>query len=850
MLTLALRDLRAHAGRYVLTFLAVVIGVGFVAGVITLTDTISRTFDDLFATLHGGTDVAVRGEGQFELSPEMGGGVQRPRIAAALAEQVAEVDGVAAAEGYVQGYARPVGPDGTPYGNPTFGAPTIGTNWGEVDQLNPFALVDGQAPEGPDEVVLDKHTADQTGYRVGDVATFQTAHGTHTATLVGIARFGRADSPAGSAITLLDNATAQALLAVPGQVDTVAILAEEGVDPAALRDAVRAELDGEAVDVVTGSELVAETQGAAQKTFNGIRIFLLVFALISVLVGTFVIYTSFSFIVAQRLRQLALLRAVGASRAQVLTSVVVESLIVGVVASLVGYVAGVALAGVLAGAFVPGATAVVLPRSFAVALGVGTVVTTASACVPAARASRVPPVAAMRDVAVDTSHHALGRLVLGGLAAAAGVAGLGAGVAGTEVGDLSRLQVSGVGMLCGFLAMIVLGPVVVRPASLTVGRTLPAVRGIVGRLAQQNAARNPRRTASTASALMIGLGIVSLFLVVNASLRASLDDTVDNRFSGDVVVDSGTGVTGSGLPGFVAEEVNHLGKVDAASGVRFGFAEVDGAAAAVGGLDPSTAFDLFDVEVTAGDVADLDEMALAVFEDTARRRGWRVGDEVPVVFADSGRQRLRVAALLDSRDLTGTYVMGTDAFDHHMPGTGDTQIWVRLTPGTTVDEARAALDPVLAAFPSAEIQDLDQFKDAVKAQYDIILVLVNALLTLTILIAMIGIVNALVLSVVERTREIALTRAVGASRAQVRSTIRWEALLIASFGLAAALAVGVLFGWVLVRALADDGFQVFALPAAQLLAFAAITGVLTLAAAVLPAAWAGRRRILAAVVDR
>jgi putative ABC transport system permease protein len=456
----------------------------------------------------------------------------------------------------------------------------------------------------------------------------------------------------------------------------------------------------------------------------------------------------------------------------------------------------------------------------------------------------------MRDVAIDRSDRSTGRVVLGVLLGLPGLVALGAGVAGREVGDLSPLRVAGAGMLACFLALIVTGPLAARPASLGLGTPLPRLRGIVGRLAQQNAARNPKRTASTASALMIGLGIVSLFLVVNASLRASLDDTIDNRFSGDLVVDSGAGFAGGGLPGIVADEIGALPEVAAASGVRFGFAQVDGTAVPVAGLNPDTAFDLFDVRIVDGDPADLGPDAIAVFADMAARRGWAVGDEVPVVFGDTGARPVTVAVLFDSKDLTGAYVMSTTAFDLNLPTVGDTQIWVRAADGVAVEDARAAVDAVLGPFPSAEVQDLAEFKAGVKAQYDIILLLVNALLALTIVIAMIGIVNTLVLSVVERSREIGLTRAVGASRGQVRATIRWEALLISGFGLAAALAVGVFFGWVLVRMLADEGFSVFALPAAQLVVFTAVTGVLTLAAAVLPAAWAGRRPVLSAIADR
>jgi putative ABC transport system permease protein len=438
------------------------------------------------------------------------------------------------------------------------------------------------------------------------------------------------------------------------------------------------------------------------------------------------------------------------------------------------------------------------------------------------------------------------------LATALGIAGgltLAAGAAGRELGGQSALRVSGVGMLGVFLALIVAAPVAARPAALVLGRWLPVVRGIVGRLAQQNAARNPKRTASTGSALMIGLGIVSLFLVVNASLRASLDDTVDNQFRGDVVIDSGGTFVSGGLPGDIADDVNALPSVDAATGIRFGFAEIDGSSHGMRAIDPDTGFDLFDIEVSAGDVSDLDEDGIAVFAGIAEEKGWEVGDEIPVVFGETGEIPFTVAALLARRDLTGPYVMGTDAFDANLPDVGDAQIWIRLAGGVTVAEARPDLEQAVASFPSAEVQDLEEFKAAMKGQYDIILVLVNALLALTIVIAMIGIVNALILSVVERTREIGLTRAVGATRGQVRSSIRWEALIISAFGLVGALAVGVFFGWVLVRALSEQGFRVFALPAPQLAVFAGATAVLTLVASVLPAAWAGRRRILSAIAD-
>jgi putative ABC transport system permease protein len=297
----------------------------------------------------------------------------------------------------------------------------------------------------------------------------------------------------------------------------------------------------------------------------------------------------------------------------------------------------------------------------------------------------------------------------------------------------------------------------------------------------------------------------------------------------------------------VAREINGLSEVEAATGLRIGRATIDDELQGIGGVDPTTAFELFDVGITAGDPGALDADGLAVFEGTAESEGWTVGDTVPVTFAETGEQELTIVALLETRLGVGGFLMGTEAFDANLPDTSDNQIWIRLSEGASRERASEALEAAVADYPSAEVQDLDEFKSATKAIFDPILILVNVLLALTILIAMIGIVNTLVLSVIERTREIGLTRAVGASRGQIRATIRWEALVIAVFGLVAALAVGVFFGWVIVTALAEQGLTAFRVPVLQLVAVTVITALLTLLAALFPALWAGRRKILAAI---
>jgi putative ABC transport system permease protein len=511
MLKLSLRDVRSHIGRYVLTFLAVAIGVAFIGGVTTLTDTITRTFDDLFADANDGTDAVVRGPEQFEIGAEFGGTAQRPRIDASVVDQVREIDGVAEAEAYVQGYTRLIDKDGDPYGNPDFGPPTFGGSWGQVDDLNPFNLVgDSRAPEGPDEIVIDKASADSLELELGDTVQFQTPAGGGEAELVGIAKFGTADGPFGASFVMFDLETAEELIAEPGKVDSVSIVADDGVSQAQVRDNV-ADALGDDYEVITGAALTQENQDDAAQSFSFARIFLTIFALISVVVGGFVIYTSFSFIVAQRQRQVALLRAIGASRRQVLGSVVLEAVFVGLVASIVGYLLGIGLAALLSTLLIEGgASLAVVPASVVVGLVLGTVVTVGSAFFPAWRASRVPPVAAMRDVEIDTSHRSVVRLVVGIVVLLLGLLAL---VTGLSSGTIT---VAGLGVFFVFAALVILGPIAARPAAAVLGRPLPAIRGVVGRLAQQNAARNPKRTASTGSALMIGLGIVSLFFVFNA----------------------------------------------------------------------------------------------------------------------------------------------------------------------------------------------------------------------------------------------------------------------------------------------------------------------------------------------
>src|SRR5918994_1023313 len=579
MLRLTLRGLWSRKLRTALTFVVVMLGVSLMAGTLVLTDTIRKTFDDLFADVNRGTDVYVRGVTQFESSF---GDTQRPRLDDSIVEDIEATDGVAIAEPSVQGYAQIIGKEGEPIGNPGFGPPTFGGNWSAVDELNPFTLVEGgRAPEADDELVIDKRSADDAGFEVGDTVSVQTQTGLEEYELVGVARFGTADSPGGASFALMTLPAAQQRVAQPGMVDSVSIVADDGVGQRELADRVQAQL-GDDAEVLTGAEIT-------------------------------------------------------------------ESL-----ASVAGFVLGLVVTGGLKavmdafGFDLPAGDIIVRPGAVLVAVLSGFIVTVSSAVVPALRAARVLPLAAMRDVAVERTTRVRIRLVIAVGVAVFGALSLVSGVAGG-----GGIQAVGLGVLLIFTAAVLFGPVFARPTVQLIGAPLPAVKGMVGQLARQNAARNPKRTAATASALLIGVAIIAFFLAFNSSLRASIDNVVDDQFVGDFAVETGTFGFG-GLPPALAERLNELPEVEIATGIRGVQARIDESNTFATGVDPVPAFELFDLAPIQGTSADLAEPdTIAVFEGRAQDKGWSVGDEIDVVFPQYGSTKLRVAMLYANKEIAG-----------------------------------------------------------------------------------------------------------------------------------------------------------------------------------------------------
>jgi putative ABC transport system permease protein len=849
MIRTTIKGLLAHKRRLVTTAFAVTLGVAFMSGTLVLTDTIGKTFDDLFGDVYKNTDAVVRAQTAFD-GPQ-NSGTQRGRVDASLVDAVRRVPGVAAAEGQIQGYARLVGKDGKALGNPQMGTPTYGASWSEAKELNPFTLVAGQPPRADNEVVIDKKSAAQGTLAVGDTTTVLVQGPPQQVRISGIARFGAADSPGGATFALFTAPVAQRLVAEPGKFDSISLVAAGGLTQEALVQRLAPTLP-QGIEALTGAAVTSESQNDFKESLSFFNTFMLVFAVVALLVGGFMIFNTFSITVAQRTRENGLLRALGASRRQILTSVLLEALAIGVAASLLGMAAGVVVAGGLKalmeglGLEVNSGSVVFTPRTMIISIVAGLAVTLTAAVVPARKAGRIPPVAAMRaQVAGSAGYGSSQRVIVGLGLLGLGVAALLAGLFGSAASAVSMV---GLGVLLVFFAVSVLGRTISLPLSRALGAPLPRLRGAAGTLARENAMRNPKRTAASASALMIGVALVGFITILASSTKASIEGALDRSFSGDLVVESGAQMGNGGIDPGVAAQLNRLPEVEVAAGLSRGHAQVAGAAVSVAGLDTNTAFDILDVKPLQGSPRDLGRDAIGIHEKVAADKGLKLGDTVPVVFKDSGPQTLRVSLLFEEDQAAGPYILGADAFDANFANRYDEKVFVKKAAATSIADATTAVERVASAYPGADVFDQDEFKAEQGKPVDIILSLVYALLALAIVIALLGIGNTLALSIFERTRELGLLRAVGMTRSQLRSTIRWESVIIALQGTVLGLGIGLFFGWALVQALADEGIDTFRIPVGSLtvvVVLAALAGVL---AAVAPSRRAAKLNVLRAIV--
>jgi putative ABC transport system permease protein len=842
VLKTTLAGLRARKLRLFTTSIAVLLGVAFMAGSLVLTDTIGRTFQNLFADVNAGTDAYVRGKATIANED---GDDSRSRLPASVLADVRGVDGVAAAEPSIQGYAQIVGKDGKALGNPGQGAPTLGGNWSDNADLNPFTLVTGRAPRADDEVVIDKASADKAELAVGDATTVLVKAGAEKVRIAGIAKFGEVDSPGGASYVGFTTATAERVITAPGTYNGISIVAADGVSQSDLVSRVAKVIPSDA-EAITGQKLTDENQSDIEQGLGFFNTFMITFAAIALFVGSFIIYNTFSIIVAQRSRETALLRAIGASRRQVLGSILLEALIVGLIASIFGIAGGLGMAQLLKallsgfGFDIPSTGIVLLPRTVVVCLVIGVGVSIVAAVFPARRASKVPPIEAMRAVAVEPTESSRLRVAAGIV-----ITGLGALLIGTALTGNGSPAIVGLGVPLTFIGVAVLGPVIARPVTRLLGAPLPALKGMTGTLARNNAIRNPKRTSATAAALMIGVGLVGFITVFATSAKGAIDQQIDKNFGADLVLDSGMFGSG-GLPPALRDEVRTLPEVKAASSIRLGIAEVDGKSGMIAAVDPTIAT-MFELGFQAGSIPDLGADGLAVSTQKAKEKGWKIGSKVPMTFAETGVQPFVVRAIYDNRELAGDAVVSQQAWEANVADQFDAQVFVLAADGVSGAKLRTAVEQAAAPYPTAKVQDLSEFKESQAGQINQMLGLIYALLGLAILIAVLGIANTLALSIFERTRELGLLRAVGMTRPQLRSAVRWESVLIALFGTGLGLVIGIAFGSAMVLSLADDGFGDVVIPGGQLAVIALLAALCGIAAALLPARRAAKLDVLGAI---
>jgi putative ABC transport system permease protein len=797
----------------------------------------------LFTEINAGVDVSVRAASGF--GADTSADVARDTVPAAVLDSVKRVPGVAAAEGGLGGYAQLVDKNGKAV--TTTGAPTLGVSWTTNRDLSPLRLRSGREPRASGEVVVDAGTAKAHKLVVGDRVKVLFQGSPEDFTVVGVTGFGAADNLAGATLAAFDVTTAQRVLGKPGAFDTINVKAATGVTAVELRDRMAGALPP-GVEVVTSRQVADEGAKSVQQALSFFGTALLVFAGISLFVGGFIILNTFSILVAQRTRELALLRALGASRRQVMTSVIAEAGVVGLFASLVGLALGVGVAVGLQsllkafGIDLPASGTKVLPRTVVVSLVVGVVVTVLSSVAPARRASRIPPMAALQGAGVEQGGSLRRRTVVGLV-----VTGLGAGamLRGLFGGGSNALPLLGVGAALVFVGVALLSPLAARPMARFIGAPFPRIAGISGTLGRQNAMRNPRRTAATAAALTVGLALVACVSVLAASIKSSAADVVDKYLAADYIIS-----TAQFMPNISSDLSARLARqpeLAAVSALQTGEWRSEGQTRTLYAGDPATLGKVLKLDVTSGEVGGLARGDVLVGEDEARSRHLQVGDTLPMTFARTGDRKLRIAGTYAKNQLLGTYLVSTATYGANFTDRLDFVVLAKAAPGVAPAASRAAVERVTKEFPNVDLRDQAEFKKQQENQVNMALGLVSALLALSILIALFGIVNTLALSVFERTRELGLLRAVGMARRQVRSMIRGESVIIAVLGAILGLAVGVLFGWAIVSGLGDQGIDHVVIPGGQLVGYVILAAVAGVVAAVFPARRAARLDVLAAI---
>ncbi|GAB2790761.1 ABC transporter permease [Streptomyces chlorus] len=839
MFRTALRNVFAHKARLLMTVLAVMLGVAFVSGTLVFTNTLSDALQKSSAKGFDHVDVAVTAQWKDAEGDKVG---ESHELTSAMVEDSAEVPGAAQAIGVVLGFTAMADQDGKLIGD-GFGSQG-GNYWGTDDPRYPLA--EGHAPKGADEILIDAETAKRTGYRVGDTVRMSVDGPVLEPVVAGIFTTDDGNVAAGGSLALFDTATAQKLFGKEGTFDEIAVKAKDGVSETALKAELDKALPADAVETTTGTQLAEDQASMIASSMSGLKQGLLVFAGIALFVGTFIIANTFTMLVAQRTRELALMRAVGASRGQVTRSVLLEAFVVGAVAAVVGLLAGIGIgAGLRAlmgtfGATVPAGPLVVTPGTVAAAFAVGILITMLAAWLPGRRAAKIPPVAAMSSVhAKATTKSLVLRNTLGTLFSGAGIAVV---LAATTMSGTDGQAPMGLGAVLLIIGVFILTPLLSRPL---IAAAAPVLRvfGVSGKLARQNSVRNPRRTAATASALMIGLTLITGMTVVAGSLQNAIDKMAASAIEADYVVSM---ANGNWLSPDVERTLKQSDDVTAISPLRNAPARIDERTEFLTGVDGSSIGELTDFPVRDG-AFEVAGTRIVVDHGTAEKYGWKAGADFTLTYEDGKKQELTVAGVYEGNEMFRGIMLDTATLAPHQPDPVDMRVMVKVSGGAS-DAAKDRLVEALGTNPAIQVQDKKDLSNELASMFTLMLNMVYGLLAMAVLVAVLGVINTLAMSVFERSQEIGMLRAIGLDRKGIRRMVRLESLVISLFGGVLGIGLGVFFGWAAGQLVGSRmATYELVLPWDRMAVFLLLAGVVGVLAALWPARRAARLNILQAI---
>ncbi|MET8679140.1 FtsX-like permease family protein [Streptomyces sp. NPDC004647] len=795
MFRTAVRNVLAHKARLLMTVLAVMLGVAFVSGTLVFTDTVGGAFKNKSAQSFDNVSVSISSTGDSADFGASGADAQEAKQNAKLTDEllkkVQDLPGARSATGVVSGFTALADKNGKLVGQ---GWQTLGGNYfpGSDGKDDRYRFTDGRAPKAADEIALDSRTAERAGYRAGDTARVSTDGPVMRQRISGIFDTDDGSVAAGGSLVLFDNATARKALGKTAEFDEITVKAEANTSEAALKSSVEKILPKD-TEAVTGQVLADQQADSIAQDTKAMSQVLLYFAGISLFVGIFIIANTFTMLVAQRTRELALMRAVGAARRQVTRSVLIEAFIVGLVAAVSGFLTGIGIAVGLrsllnsTGASLPDGPLVIAPGTALIALIIGVVVTMLSAWLPGRRAAKVPPVAAMNSVhATPTTRSLVVRNSIGSVITALGAAVVFLGVSQGKDGG-SFMAGGAMFMLIG---IIVLTPLLSRPVIAAAAPLLDRF-GVAGKLARQNALRNPRRTASTAAALMIGLTLITAMTVLATSMQHAINKMAVDALKSDYTVSMANFTP---LSPDVRQKLAALPEVEATSPMRSAYAEVDGDFQSISGVDPKSIGQLLHLDFTSGSFDGMAGKGALVDSRTAKEHGLETGETFPAKFDDGRTDRLTVSGVFEGNDMIGGIFVATSVVDKHLEKVADEQVLVKMDDGAS-EQAEDTIVKALGENPAIQVKDKQATSDEIGKQINLLLNMLYGLLAMAVLIAVLGVVNTLAMSVFERKHEIGMLRAIGLDRSKVKRMVRLESVVISLFGALLGIGLGVFLAW-------------------------------------------------------